>query len=187
MNARHARRFDFILLSLQPKTGKPTIKGLCPPPPFPTTMSRSLLGNSMPKSPAASDLPCTGRIPPATRRRCPRGSDSKVNPTRDGTRRRPESGRFRNLPGAIWPPREERHIPTGSFPCLELPIILTALNDASVTTNPVKITERRGDFFAYFNRGILSTQSLVHQIPAGPGGAPNYQKLMGRIDQHVIS
>ena len=36
---------------------------------------------------------------------------------------------------------------------------------------------------AYFNRGILSTQSLVHQLPKSGRATPDYQKLEGRIDQ----
>jgi phosphatidylserine/phosphatidylglycerophosphate/cardiolipin synthase-like enzyme len=53
----------------------------------------------------------------------------------------------------------------------------------ALTTNEVTITEKRGDFSAFFNRGILSTQSLVHQLPSTPSGVPNYLKLKDRIDQ----
>lgn len=53
----------------------------------------------------------------------------------------------------------------------------------SQTTSAVKVTEERGSFNAYFNRGILSTQSLAHQVAPGPNGAPNYMQLKGRIDQ----
>ncbi|HEX9046477.1 MAG TPA: phospholipase D-like domain-containing protein [Verrucomicrobiae bacterium] len=68
-------------------------------------------------------------------------------------------------------------------PMTGAPDKLVAKNDAAMITNAVTITEKRGDFNAYFNRGILSTQSLSHQLPQGPNGAPNYTKLMGRIDQ----
>ena len=60
---------------------------------------------------------------------------------------------------------------------------LIAHDTAAMTTNPVTVTEKRGDFSAFFNRGILSTQSLAHQLPQGAGGLPNFTKLMGRIDQ----
>jgi phosphatidylserine/phosphatidylglycerophosphate/cardiolipin synthase-like enzyme len=60
---------------------------------------------------------------------------------------------------------------------------LVAQPGAQLITGPVTITEKRGSLSAFFNRGILSTQSLVHQIPQGPGGAPNYLRLKDRIDQ----
>jgi phosphatidylserine/phosphatidylglycerophosphate/cardiolipin synthase-like enzyme len=50
-------------------------------------------------------------------------------------------------------------------------------------TNIASLTPERGSFSAYFNRGILSTQYLVHQIKPGPSGAPNYMVLKNRIDQ----
>ena len=34
-------------------------------------------------------------------------------------------------------------------------------------TNPVHLTPDRGEAFTFFNRGILSTQSLARQLPAG--------------------
>lgn len=58
-----------------------------------------------------------------------------------------------------------------------------AAGPGELITNPVSITPKRGDFSAYFNRGILSTQSLVREVPKGPGGAPNFIKLKNRIDQ----
>lgn len=51
------------------------------------------------------------------------------------------------------------------------------------TTDPVTVTPERGDVSAYFNRGILSTQFLTHQLPHGTSGLPNYSRLKGRIDQ----
>jgi hypothetical protein len=68
-------------------------------------------------------------------------------------------------------------------PMVGAPGHLEAQNDAALTTNPVTIAPERGNFSVFFNRGILSTQSLVHQLPQGPGGQPSYTKLMGRIDQ----
>ncbi len=68
-------------------------------------------------------------------------------------------------------------------PMIGTPGNLTPGTAEALTTNSVAITEKRGDFSAFFNRGILSTQSLVHQLPAGPSGAPNFLKLKERIDQ----
>lgn len=68
-------------------------------------------------------------------------------------------------------------------PMIGTPDHLLPQNSAALTTNLVTVTEKRGDFSAFFNRGILSTQSLVHQLPAGPSGQPNYLTLKGRIDQ----
>jgi phosphatidylserine/phosphatidylglycerophosphate/cardiolipin synthase-like enzyme len=60
---------------------------------------------------------------------------------------------------------------------------LTLHEDLAITTGPVTLTPERGSFKTYFNRGILSTQFLAHQIPAGPDGAPNFKILKDRIDQ----
>jgi hypothetical protein len=49
-------------------------------------------------------------------------------------------------------------------------------------TNPVHLTPDRGDVFTYFNRGILSTQSLAHQLPQG-SDVKKFQFLRDRIDQ----
>jgi phosphatidylserine/phosphatidylglycerophosphate/cardiolipin synthase-like enzyme len=60
---------------------------------------------------------------------------------------------------------------------------LTQLGGKQLTTNPVHLGAERGNTLAYFNRGILSTQSIAHLIPPGAGGKPNYRKLVDRIDQ----
>lgn len=60
---------------------------------------------------------------------------------------------------------------------------LQLLTDRALLTPPVTLTPERGQFKSYFNRGILSTQFLTHQIPAGPSGAPDFKVLMNRIDQ----
>jgi phosphatidylserine/phosphatidylglycerophosphate/cardiolipin synthase-like enzyme len=56
-------------------------------------------------------------------------------------------------------------------------------NDLAVTSNQVHLSPDHGNIFTYFNRGILSTQSLAHQIPQGPSGEPDYKVLTNRIDQ----
>jgi len=53
----------------------------------------------------------------------------------------------------------------------------------ALTTGPVRTAARCGQISAFFNRGILSTQSLAHTLPKGPTGAPDYRKLIDRIDQ----
>jgi hypothetical protein len=49
-------------------------------------------------------------------------------------------------------------------------------------TNPVHVTPDRGDAFTFFNRGILSTQSLARQLPAG-SDVGMFKVLRDRIDQ----
>lgn len=60
---------------------------------------------------------------------------------------------------------------------------LTEIPGTAMVTNTVTLTPDRGTFKAYFNRGILSTQFLSHQIAAGPSGTPDFKVLTDRIDQ----
>jgi hypothetical protein len=62
-------------------------------------------------------------------------------------------------------------------------VALTLHTDMALEAGPATLTPRRGSVATYFNRGILSTQFLAHQVPAGPSGAPNYKVLTDRIDQ----
>lgn len=68
-------------------------------------------------------------------------------------------------------------------PMVGKPGALKPLPDHSLTTNSVALVPKRGSISTYFNRGILSTQSLSHKIPSGPSGEPNYQTLESHIDQ----
>ncbi|MCX6690305.1 MAG: phospholipase D-like domain-containing protein [Methanoregula sp.] len=52
-----------------------------------------------------------------------------------------------------------------------------------LTTGQVDLVPGREHIRAYFNRGILSTQSLAHKVPTNPDGTPNYKVLRDRIDQ----
>jgi len=52
-----------------------------------------------------------------------------------------------------------------------------------LTTGQIELTPGEGNIRAYFNRGILSTQSLTHQIPQFGSGTPDYKVLTSRIDQ----
>lgn len=74
-----------------------------------------------------------------------------------------------------------RIVPTTGVPVVGQPLQL--LDAQAVETGEVTLTPDRGNFKSYFNRGILSTQFVAHQIPAGPSGAPNFQVLTNRIDQ----
>lgn len=58
---------------------------------------------------------------------------------------------------------------------------LQTLDGQALLTNKVTLTPDRGEFRAYFNRGILSTQALAHKLPAGPSGTPNFKALMTHI------
>jgi len=56
-----------------------------------------------------------------------------------------------------------------------------AAKGLELTTNRVDITPARGAISAYFNNGILSTQSIAHLLPHDPSGAPSSAELMRRI------
>jgi hypothetical protein len=51
-----------------------------------------------------------------------------------------------------------------------------------LVTEPVHLTPVRSRHIrAYFNRGILSTQSLAHDLPKAKDGTPSYQSLLDHI------
>lgn len=52
-----------------------------------------------------------------------------------------------------------------------------------VKTNHVMLSPGHGNIRAYFNRGILSTQSISSQIEKGKSGVPNYKILAQRLRQ----
>jgi len=68
-------------------------------------------------------------------------------------------------------------------PMIGTPGDLQPLLAQQLITRAVTLTPQCGNFAAYFNRGILSTQFLAHALPSGPSGAPDYQVLTNRIDQ----
>jgi phosphatidylserine/phosphatidylglycerophosphate/cardiolipin synthase-like enzyme len=54
--------------------------------------------------------------------------------------------------------------------------------DERLATNAVTLTPSRSAHIrAYFNRGILSTQHLVHELPQGPQGRPSGDALLDHI------
>lgn len=73
-------------------------------------------------------------------------------------------------------------VPMGGVPQPDQRLTPIAGQDTP-TTKVVTLSPQRGSCRAYFNRGILSTQFLSHQIPPGPSGAPNFKVLKDRIDQ----
>lgn len=61
---------------------------------------------------------------------------------------------------------------------------LQPLNSGYVlTSNQVDLSPEAGCVKAYFNRGILSTQHVSHNLPSFPSGGPDYKVLKDRIDQ----
>jgi len=68
-------------------------------------------------------------------------------------------------------------------PMVGNPGALQPVPDKKLTTNDITLTPKHGSISAYFNRGILSTQSLAHKIPSGPSGEPDYKSLESHIDQ----
>ena len=50
-----------------------------------------------------------------------------------------------------------------------------------LSTNPTSLSPGSGNIKAYFNRGILSTQFLAHQLPKGKDGGPSLLALKDHI------
>jgi phosphatidylserine/phosphatidylglycerophosphate/cardiolipin synthase-like enzyme len=68
-------------------------------------------------------------------------------------------------------------------PMVGKPNALKPLNGQTITTNQIQLSPACGKISAFFNRGILSTQSLAHQLPQDNEGKPQYDVLIGRINQ----
>ena len=59
---------------------------------------------------------------------------------------------------------------------------LDAADNLALTSPEVVLTpETANDIDAYFNNGILSTQSVAHMLPKSASGAPNYTSLLTHI------
>jgi phosphatidylserine/phosphatidylglycerophosphate/cardiolipin synthase-like enzyme len=69
------------------------------------------------------------------------------------------------------------------IPMVGDPDHLEADTNNRLTTGTVELTPGEGNFRAYFNRGILSTQSLAHQLPQSAGGNPDYKVLISKIEK----
>jgi hypothetical protein len=67
-------------------------------------------------------------------------------------------------------------------PMVGAPGALEPREELRLTTKPVTLTPQRSPHIrAYFNRGILSTQHLVRELPQGPDGGPSSTKLLEHI------
>jgi len=67
-------------------------------------------------------------------------------------------------------------------PMLGTPGALAPDPTHALTTNAVTLTPQRSKHVrAYFNRGILSTQHLAHELPQGPDGKPDGTALLTHI------
>jgi phosphatidylserine/phosphatidylglycerophosphate/cardiolipin synthase-like enzyme len=66
-------------------------------------------------------------------------------------------------------------------PMVGTPDHLTPRQDLSVTCGPITLTPQRGSCSTYFNRGILSTQFVVHQLPETSTGEPDARGLLQHI------
>jgi phosphatidylserine/phosphatidylglycerophosphate/cardiolipin synthase-like enzyme len=108
---------------------------------------------------------------------------------------------FKNQSNEQWQPKDTTIWPIQKFnwrdltakrgnsykyeivPMIGNPDNLTADNRNRLVTNQVDLTPGQGAVKAFFNRGILSTQHLSHQIPHYSSGIPDYKVLKERIDQ----
>src|SRR5262245_44281570 len=69
-------------------------------------------------------------------------------------------------------------------PMLGTPGALVSDPTHALTTNAVTLTPQRSQHVrAYFNRGILSTQHLAHELPQGPSGGPDGTGLLAHIKE----
>lgn len=67
-------------------------------------------------------------------------------------------------------------------PMVGQPGALTRREELKLVTEPLTLTPRCSEHVrAFFNRGILSTQHLVHSLPQGPGGGPSSVDLLEHI------
>ena len=96
----------------------------------------------------------------------------------------------------VWPVqkftwRDFTAVPGGSYEYQVIPMIgtkekldaLQPLTDLTLATAQVDVTPATANnIHAYFNNGILSTQSVAHFLPPGASGAPNSGALMKHIN-----
>jgi phosphatidylserine/phosphatidylglycerophosphate/cardiolipin synthase-like enzyme len=66
-------------------------------------------------------------------------------------------------------------------PMIGAPGQLAPATGQTLETNPVTLTPQCGPFLAYFNRGILSTQSVAHLLPEDANGRPSSGALVKHI------
>jgi phosphatidylserine/phosphatidylglycerophosphate/cardiolipin synthase-like enzyme len=107
---------------------------------------------------------------------------------------------FRGEKNPNWQPRTTEEWPVQKFswrdltaaagatytyyivPMVGKPGRLRPRDDLTLATKKVTLEARRSEHVsAYFNRGILSTQHLVHSLPQGPHGGPSSTALLDHI------
>ena len=76
---------------------------------------------------------------------------------------------------------EETDVSYEIVPMTGTPGNMTAKEDLKLTTPPTRATDTFGPVQVFFNRGIISTQSLANKLPKGPSGAPKADSLQAHI------
>ena len=76
---------------------------------------------------------------------------------------------------------EEQDVSYEIVPMVGSPGDLKEAKGLTLTTGVTRATDAFGPLRVFFNRGILSTQSLADKLPKGPSGAPKAEALRGHI------
>jgi len=77
---------------------------------------------------------------------------------------------------------EETDVSYEIVPMTGTPGALTEKSDLKLTTTVTRATDAFGPIRVFFNRGIISTQSLAAKLPKGPSGAPKADSLRKHIE-----
>jgi phosphatidylserine/phosphatidylglycerophosphate/cardiolipin synthase-like enzyme len=77
---------------------------------------------------------------------------------------------------------EETDVKYEIMPMTGTPGNLTERADLKITTLVTRATDAFGPIKVFFNRGIISTQSLAAKLPKGPSGAPKAESLRKHIE-----
>lgn len=77
---------------------------------------------------------------------------------------------------------EETDVKYEIVPMTGTPGDLTERPDLKLTTPVARATDAFGPIRVFFNRGIISTQSLAAKLPKGPSGAPKADSLRKHIE-----
>jgi phosphatidylserine/phosphatidylglycerophosphate/cardiolipin synthase-like enzyme len=77
---------------------------------------------------------------------------------------------------------EETNVNYEIVPMTGTPGNLTERVDLKLTTPITRATDTFGPIQVFFNRGIISTQSLAAKLPKGPSGAPQAESLRKHIE-----
>jgi len=77
---------------------------------------------------------------------------------------------------------EESDVSYEIVPMTGMPGDLTERSDLKIITNVTRATDTFGPVRVFFNRGIISTQSLASKLPKGPSGIPMADSLREHIE-----